>query len=191
MIYLDLFYTFFKIGLFTFGGGQAMIPLIITEVVGKGWISENALINFIAIAESTPGPFAINIATFSGVEVAGIFGAIMATLGVVLPSVVIIILIAKIFTKLMQRPNIQNTFVYVRSTITGLIASVLILLVLTMLFTMSSVFDAESMTVDIIGICMFAGLSVLSFVKIKKKKLHPVLLLFLSGFIGMFLYVYL
>ena len=84
MIYLELLWTFFKIGLFTIGGGHAMIPLIMSEVSAHGWIDQQVLIDFIGIAESTPGPFAINIATYTGVERAGVLGAVCATLGVVL-----------------------------------------------------------------------------------------------------------
>ena len=94
MIYLELLWTFFKIGLFTIGGGHAMIPLIMSEVSAHGWIDQQVLIDFIGIAESTPGPFAINIATYTGVERAGVLGAVCATLGVVLPSLIIIIIVS-------------------------------------------------------------------------------------------------
>ena len=92
MIYLQLFLTFLKIGAFTFGGGYAMIPLIRESVLGYGWLSEEQILNFIAIAESTPGPIAVNMATFVGASQAGILGALVATLGVVLPSFIIILL---------------------------------------------------------------------------------------------------
>ena len=100
MIYLQLFYTFFLIGLVTFGGVYAMIPMIQEQVVGNGWISEKALLDFIAISEVTPGPFAINISTFVGNSVGGIFGAICATVGVILPSLIIIIIVAIVMKKL-------------------------------------------------------------------------------------------
>ena len=80
MIFLELFITFFLIGLLTFGGGYAMIPMIQDQVVSKGWIDSNALTNFIAISECTPGPFAVNIATFIGSSKAGIFGSILINL---------------------------------------------------------------------------------------------------------------
>ena len=92
MIYLQLFLTFLKIGAFTFGGGYAMIPLIRESVLGYGWLSEEQILNFIAIAESTPGPIAVNMAAFVGASQAGILGALVATLGVVLPSFIIILL---------------------------------------------------------------------------------------------------
>ena len=85
-----LFATFFKIGAFTFGGGYAMLPLIQAEVLNNNWMSNTELINFVAISESTPGPFAINISTFVGSKLYGVLGALFATLGVVLPSFIII-----------------------------------------------------------------------------------------------------
>ena len=82
MIYFDLFLTFLKIGLFTFGGGYAMLPMIQEEVSAHSWLNQSELINFIAVSESTPGPFAVNIATFVGTRTGGIFGGLCATLGV-------------------------------------------------------------------------------------------------------------
>ena len=97
MIFLKLFLTFFKIGLFTFGGGYAMLPLMQQEVLANEWLSESEIINFIAVSESTPGPFAINMATYIGSETGGILGSVCATLGVVLPSFIVILLVARFF----------------------------------------------------------------------------------------------
>ena len=108
MIYLELFYTFFLIGLFTFGGGYAMIPMIKEQVVSRGFISESALADFIAISEATPGPFAINISTFVGAEVGGVLGALMSTFGVILPSLIIIIIIAMIMVKFMKNRFVKG-----------------------------------------------------------------------------------
>ncbi len=95
-----LFFTFFKIGILTFGGGYAMIPMIEDEVMRHGWLdSVDTLLDFIAVSESTPGPFAVNIATFIGYSQNGIIGAIAATLGVVLPSFIIISIIARFYTR--------------------------------------------------------------------------------------------
>ena len=95
MIYLELFLTFFMIGLFTFGGGYAMLPLIQEQVIGKGWMTSEQIVDFIAVSESTPGPFAVNRATFIGTQMGGVLGAVCATLGVVLPSFIIILIVAK------------------------------------------------------------------------------------------------
>ena len=99
MIFLKLFWTFFRIGAFTFGGGYAMLPLIQEAVLANNWAEPEALINFIAVSESTPGPFAINMATYIGTVQGGVLGALCATLGVVTPSFIIILLVAKFFEK--------------------------------------------------------------------------------------------
>ena len=97
MSFLHLFFTFLKIGLFTIGGGYAMIPLIQSEVLGNGWLTQQQLVDFIAVSESTPGPFAINIATFVGMKTYGVLGALATTTGVILPSFVIICLLRNFF----------------------------------------------------------------------------------------------
>ncbi|MDE6303029.1 MAG: chromate transporter [Clostridia bacterium] len=188
MIYLDLFWTFFKIGLFTIGGGQAMIPMIMTNVVEKGWLERDLLIDFIAISESTPGPFAVNIATYTGIETAGIFGAICATLGVVLPSVIIIIIVAKLLSNFMKRRAVSEVFTGVRSTVTGLLLSVFVSLVLTLLFGISDIFNVGTVSVDYIGIILFAAIFPISFIKIKGKKMKPILLVILSAAFGILCY---
>ncbi len=188
MIYLDLFWTFFKIGLFTIGGGQAMIPMIMTNVVDKGWMSQDSLIDFIAISESTPGPFAVNIATYAGIETAGVFGAICATFGVVLPSVIIITIIAKLLSSFMKRKAVGEVFTGVRATVTGLLLSVFCSLVLTMLFGIPDIFRAESVSVDYIGIILFAIIFPFSFLKIKGKKMKPFLLVIISAALGILFY---
>ncbi len=188
MIYIDLFWTFFKIGLFTIGGGQAMIPMIMTNVVNKGWLTENELIDFIAISESTPGPFAVNIATYTGIETANVFGAICATLGVVLPSVIIIIIVAKLLSGFMKKRAVGEVFTGVRSTVTGLLMSVFVTLVLTMLFGITDIKNVQSVSVDYIGIGMFALLFPLSFIKIKGKKMKPILMVIISAALGILCY---
>lgn len=195
MIYLQLFWTFFKIGLFTIGGGQAMIPMISQEVVEKGWLTLDEVQSFIAISESTPGPFAVNIATYTGVSVlqsAGvgesILGAICATFGVVLPSLVIITLIALAFSNFIKKPAVQSVFVYVRSTVTGLLIAVFVGLVLSTLLGVSSVLSHEPVQFDVIGTCLFALLFGLSLIRIKGKTLQPIWLIIISAVIGTLCY---
>ena len=188
MIYLDLFWTFFKIGLFTIGGGQAMIPMIMTNVVDKGWLAQEALIDFIAISESTPGPFAVNIATYTGIETAGIFGAICSTLGVVPPSVIIIVIVAKLLSNFMKRKAVGEVLTGVRATVTGLLMSVFLSLILTMLFGISNIYDTSSVSVDYIGIGLFAVILPISFIKIKGKKMKPILIVLLSAALGILFY---
>lgn len=195
MIYLQLFWTFFKIGLFTIGGGQAMIPMISQEVVEKGWLTLDEVQSFIAISESTPGPFAVNIATYTGVSVlqsAGvgesILGAICATFGVVLPSLVIITLIALAFSNFIKKPAVQSVFVYVRSTVTGLLIAVFVGFVLSTLLGVSSVLSHEPVQFDVIGTCLFALLFGLSLIRIKGKTLQPIWLIIISAVIGTLCY---
>ena len=195
MIYLQLFWTFFKIGLFTIGGGQAMIPMISQEVVEKGWLTLDEVQSFIAISESTPGPFAVNIATYTGVSVlqsAGvgesILGAICATFGVVLPSLVIITLIALAFSNFIKKPAVQSVFVYVRSTVTGLLIAVFAGFVLSTLLGISSVLSHEPVQFDAIGTCLFALLFGLSLIRIKGKPLQPIWLIIISAVIGTLCY---
>lgn len=195
MIYLQLFWTFFKIGLFTIGGGQAMIPMISQEVVEKGWLTLDEVQSFIAISESTPGPFAVNIATYTGVSVlqsAGvgesILGAICATFGVVLPSLVIITLIALAFSNFIKKTAVQSVFVYVRSTVTGLLIAVFVGFVLSTLLGVSSVLSHEPVQFDVIGTCLFALLFGLSLIRIKGKTLQPIWLIIISAVIGTLCY---
>ena len=190
MIYLDLFWTFFKIGLFTIGGGQAMIPMIMTNVVDKGWMEYDSLINFIAISESTPGPFAVNIATYTGIETAGIFGAICSTLGVVLPSVIIILFIAKVFTEFMKKKAVKQVFLGVGSTVTGLLASVWLSLFLTMIFGISvaNYKIVGNFTPDWLSLGLFAVILPISFVKIKGKKFPAILLVVISALLGLLVF---
>ena len=195
MIFLRLFWVFFKIGLFTIGGGHAMIPLIMQDVVNEGWMSEQILLDFIAISESTPGPFAVNIATYTGMEVGrafggtgyGFLGAILATAGVVLPSVIIIILIAKLFYKYMKKPAVEEVFTGVRSSVSGLILSVFVTLALTVLFGISNIYNATP-SIDFVGIALFAVLMVFSTIHYKEKTASPILIVVVSAVLGLLLF---
>lgn len=122
-----LFITFMKIGTFTFGGGYAMIPLIQKEAVeNKKWISDEDILEVVAIAESTPGPIAINAATFIGYKVAGVFGAFFATLGVVLPSFLIILLISGVLREFQEYKVIRYAFEGIRAGVIALIIKALL-----------------------------------------------------------------
>ncbi|MCK9536681.1 MAG: chromate transporter [Bacilli bacterium] len=119
---LKLFLTFLKIGAFTFGGGYAMIPLIQHEIVEKKkWLTDDEMIDMLTIAESTPGVIAVNSATFVGYKIGGFLGSLLATLGVILPSIFIITLIAMFFTKIMDNQYIIYAFKGIRAGVTVLI----------------------------------------------------------------------
>ena len=111
MIYLELFWIFFRIGLFTIGGGYAMIPMITQEIVDeKGWLTDTQLLNYIGISESTPGPFAINIATFVGTSQGGVLGGVVATFSVVLPSLIIILIFCGYLLENQQKQIFERRF---------------------------------------------------------------------------------
>lgn len=124
---LKLFVTFFKIGAFTFGGGYAMIPLIQHEVAEKNkWITDDDILEIVAIAESTPGPIAINSATFVGYRICGIFGSVAATLGVVLPSFVIILAISFVLNAFQNLRAVKYAFMGIRAGVLALILKALL-----------------------------------------------------------------
>ena len=138
---LQLFLTFMKIGVVSFGGGYAMIPLLSDEVIAHGWLTDGELMNFIAVSESTPGPIAINMATFIGASQGGILGALFATLGVVLPSFIIILIIASVVKGLMQFAGVKAFLKGVRPVVVGLIIATAITILLTVLFSLETVYD--------------------------------------------------
>lgn len=119
---LKLFLVFFKIGAFTFGGGYAMVPIIQSEVAEKrGWIKNEDILDILAISESTPGPIAINSATFVGYQVAGVFGSVMATLGVVLPSLIVISVVSYFFRQFLAFKVVKYAFLGIRAGVLALI----------------------------------------------------------------------
>ena len=123
----QIFWSFFQIGAFTFGGGYAMIPLIQREAVDKrGWVKEEDILDIIAIAESTPGPIAINAATFVGYRAAGVLGSVFATLGVVIPSFVVILTISFVLRQFQQIKAVQYAFWGIRAGVLALILKAMI-----------------------------------------------------------------
>ena len=122
----QVFFTFFRIGAFTFGGGYAMIPLIQNEAVEKRhWVTDDDILEIIAIAESTPGPIAINSATFVGYRAAGILGSVCATLGVVLPSFVVILVLSFVLEAFQELPAVQYAFFGIRAGVLALLCKAL------------------------------------------------------------------
>lgn len=188
MILIELFLTFFKIGLFTFGGGYAMISLIRDDCLTNGWLTEGQLMNFIAVAESTPGPIAINMATFVGYSQANAFGAICATLGVVLPSFIIILLIASVMTRFMKNDAVKAVIGGIRPVVVALILGTSITLMLSILFGIKALDSTPA--VDLNAIIILAVVAAVSFAykKWKSKAPSPILLIILSGIMGVVLY---
>ena len=192
MIYFELFYIFFYIGLFTFGGGYAMIGMIQEEVIKHAWISEDALIDFIAISESTPGPFAINIATFIGSQTGGILGAICATLGVILPSFIIILLVAMVMKKVLKNKYVQGGLSGVRPVVISLILSTALFFFIRMLLTAGQSFNYHTteFSFNRSGLAIFSILALicLLYKKDKKKSLNPIIILAISAVLGILVY---
>lgn len=183
MIYLELFYEFFKIGLFTFGGGYAMIPLVKETVMNQGWITETQFYDFIGVCESTPGPIAINMATYIGSTQAGILGSIVATFGMVLPSFIIIVLIATIFKTIIKNKYFIRIMSGIKPVIIGLIISTgLILLAKCIGYQNLNtfVFDLKSLIVFVIIVILYFSVK-LAF----KKKINPVFLILISAGLGL------
>ena len=183
--YLELFYVFFLIGLFTFGGGYAMISLIQSEVVERGWITLTEFHDLLVISESTPGPIAINAATFVGNLRFGIPGALVATFAVVLPSFIIILLIAMIFKRFQDNKVINAILTGIKAVVIGLILST----ALTFLFNII-VIDISSYEFDYVAliILIFIVSVSLIFKKVKQKSLSPYLILIMCGLFGILLY---
>lgn len=184
---LELFFTFLKIGLFTFGGGYGMIPIVKQEVINHGWMSESELLNIIGISESTPGPIAVNMATFVGSTQGGILGSILATIGVVLPAFCIMLMIVAILKNFIKNPYVSAFLSGVRPVVVALILSTGLMLVLDLILGDVSkhklVFDYKALIIFVIlAIAMFVSK------KVFKKNIPPILLILISALLGMGIY---
>ena len=183
MIFLQLFYTFFKIGLFGFGGGYAMISMIQGEVVTRHeWLSSNEFTDIIAISQMTPGPIGINSATYVGYSAVvnagyshavGILGSTIATVSVVLPSFILMVLISKFFLKYQKHPIIASVFEGLRPGVVGLLAAAALVLMNRENF---GTYNWQILT----SIILFAGTFIASY----RYKVNPILLIVICGIIG-------
>ena len=187
MAFLTLFLTFFKIGAFTFGGGYAMLPLIQEEVLRHQWVAESDLINFIAVSESTPGPFAINMATYIGSRVGGefgvwgsILGSACATLGVVLPSFIVILIVARFYEKYKQSKIVRGCMTGLKPAVVGLIGSAILSVVAEVLFPAGVAPAAFANPSMYVSLGIFALTVTLAF----WKKVHPIWLILISAAFG-------
>lgn len=182
MIYLNLYLEFFKIGLFAVGGGLATLPFIQQLADKYGWITQEQILDMIAISESTPGPIGINAATFVGNTTAGVWGGISATLGVITPSVIIILLIAHYFAKFSEKPIVKNAFTGIRPAVTGLIAAVGFEVAKVSLFNIQK-YKATNKILSIFDLKAIALFAVIIYL-INKYKKHPILYLVGAAVIG-------
>lgn len=188
MIYLRLFWMFFKISLFTIGGGAAMIPVIRNEISAGSLLTEDMLLNVIAISESTPGPIAVNLATFVGSVQAGFAGALAATFGMILPPFLIILCVAKFLEGFMEKPMVKGAIEGVKPVIAGLIAGVGIYFAVKVI--LPSYVPYSPGKTDWRAFGLFAALSLAETVVFIRKKdvISPVLVIVISAAAGMLLY---
>ena len=167
MIYLELFLTFLQIGAVSFGGGYAMISLIREHVLSHNWLSESDFLNMVAVSESTPGPIAVNMATFIGASQGGLLGSFIATLGVMLPSFIIILLVATLIRNLLKYKGVQAFLSGIRPCVIGLILSTSIILFFSTVFSMQQ-FESP-ISLDIRGLIILFIIFILQFI-VKAKK---------------------
>lgn len=179
MIYINLFFTFLKIGAFTFGGGYAMLPLIRASITENNWMDDDQILNFIAVSESTPGPFAINVSTYVGMEAGGIFGSVLATLGVVLPSFIIILIVAKFYDKFKTNKYVQGTMSGLKPAVIGFIATAVLSTGITVFFPTGIKLEVMGTFAFITSVIIFVSMLILAL-----KKVHPIIIIGISAAAG-------
>ena len=182
MIYLQLFYTFFKIGLFGFRGGYAMLSMIQGEVVTRyNWVSTQEFTDIVAISQSTPGPIGINAATYVGFTATGsIWGSVIATFAVVLPSFILMLTISKFFLKYQKHPAVEAVFSGLRPAVVGLLASAALVLM--------NVENFGSPTDDTYTFVISIIIFLVAFIGTKKYHANPILMIIACGIAGLILY---
>jgi chromate transporter len=177
MIYLQIFVSYLKIGFFGFGGGYAMLSLIQNEIVEqRGWITVSQFADIVAISQMTPGPIAINSATYIGYTVAGFWGSVVATVAVCLPALTVMLALTKFFLKLKDNRYVHGVIVGMRPVVVGMIAAAALLLI----FPKE---QADSSFIDIWSWILFAATLYASY-----KKVNPILLILLSAVAGIVIY---
>ena len=195
MVYIKLFFEFFKTGLFAIGGGMATLPFLKAIGESTGWYTNAELMNMLAVSESTPGPIGINMATYVGFKVAGIPGAIVATIGEITPSIVVIILVAAILNKFKNSKLVGDVFYGLRPTSSGLIGAACVTVVLQVLTTISiannsrgiiNTFTIQPDTcVVILPAILLAAVLLVATNRIKPlRKLHPIEFIAFSAVVG-------
>ena len=189
MIYLQLFLTFLKVGTFAFGGGYAMLSLIGDSVLRYSWMTEKELLNFVGVETVIPGPIAVNMATYIGYEQGGFLGALLSTIGVVLPSFIIILLIASIIKNLLKYAPVKTFIASMRPALGGLILSVAVTMALTVFFGINSIKNIN-FTFDWRSLVVMAVIILIPIIWkcVKKKEFSSILLVIISGAMGMLLF---
>ena len=196
MIYLQLYWEFFKVGLFAIGGGMATIPVLYNIADVTGWFTRQDLANMIAVSESTPGPIGVNMASYVGFitgmgqdnVLTAILGAIVATLGLVTPSIIIILIIAAILNSFKKSSLVKNAFYGLRPASTGLIAAAGISVIMSTLVIVGGTME-HTFTLNWKGLALAALLWVLTNVVKKTKSFHPIVFIGFSALIGIILHM--
>jgi len=185
MIYLKLFLSFFQIGLFSIGGGYAALPLIQNQVVEKNtWLSMTEFLDLITIAEMTPGPIAINSATFVGIRIAGTMGAVISTFGYILPCFIIVLTLAFFYYKYNKLTLVQGVLAGLRPAVVSLIASAgLSIAILALLNDSSAKFNLSAINP------IATGLFIIGFIIMRKLKPNPLFIIISSGILGLLFYL--
>lgn len=182
MFYVHLMGIFFKIGLLTIGGGYAMLPLIQREIIDRGWLTAREFVDIITIAEMTPGPIAINAATFVGYRLAGVKGSILTTTAISLPSLLIILAISKFLTHFEDHPAVQKVFYGLRPAVAGLVSSAAIFISREVLFSSRAVTGGDFWAVlD----PRLGAIALISFFTLRKLKVHPILTIVMAAVLGL------
>lgn len=184
MIYLDLFLGFLKVGLFAFGGAYGAIPLIRDVVLSYGWLSDEALSYMIAVSESTPGPIMVNLATYVGSTEAGFLGALVATLAVVLPSFIIILLITALLKNAFKNKYVQAVLRGLKPGVIGIVLAMGVY----MLVKNCLMEDTFKMNLRSIVITAVLGIVAVLYKYFSKKKMSPIIMIVISSLLGMFVY---
>lgn len=184
MIYLDLFLGFLKVGLFAFGGAYVAIPLIRDVVLSYGWLSDEALSYMIAVSESTPGPIMVNLATYVGSTEAGFLGALVATLAVVLPSFIIILLITALLKNAFKNKYVQAVLRGLKPSVIGIVLAMGVY----MLVKNCLMEDTFKMNLRSIVITAVLGIVAVLYKYFSKKKMSPIIMIVISSLLGMFVY---
>lgn len=189
-VYLLLFYEFFKAGLFAIGGGLATLPFIYDMSARyPNWFSVDDISNMIAVSESTPGPIGINMATYTGFTVGGVLGAVISTVGVVLPSLIVIIIVAKFLQRFQDSKLVRHAFYGLRPAVAGLIAAAAFQVVKVAVLTLETFMQTHKLLdlVDLRGLIICAVTLVLLYIK-PLKKIHPIIYILCGAVVGILVY---
>ena len=178
MTYITLFLEFFKTGLFAIGGGMATLPFLY-ELTKYGWYTMPELMDMIAVAESTPGPIGVNMATYAGFRAGGVLGAVIATVGLVMPSVIIVILVFKVLEKFRSAPVVDDAFYGLRTAVAGLVT-----VACSELFGLTMLNEMTNGFYDIFNVKALILFGVLTVCVFKFKKIHPIMFIIIGAAAG-------